>query len=99
MIADEWGPWIPWGGGQSCPVAKGFVIQVEECYRGERRRAALRVDGGVFSSAAWWRTHPFGEAAMILRYRVRTPRGMAVLRRLLKIEVGYAQAPNRRPTR
>lgn len=99
MIADEWGPWIPWGGGLSCPVAKGFFIQVEECHRGERRRVGIRVDDGVFQSPAWRRSHPFGDAAMIVRYRVRAPRGMAALRRLLKIEIGYAQAPNRRPTR
>lgn len=97
MTADEWGPWISWGGGSSCPVAKGFFIQVEESHRGERRRDAIRVDEGVFRSPVWQMTHPFGEAAMVLRYRVRTPYGMAALRRFLKSEIPCAQAPNRRP--
>lgn len=95
---DNWGPWIAWSGGSSCPVPLGTFVQVEKEHHGRRCRAELRIEATAFNSGIWRARSPFGEVPMVLRYRVRAPRGMSLLRRpLTASSIGYAEAPNKRP--
>ncbi len=96
---DVWGPWFPWSGGSSCPVPLGSFVQIEKDHHGRRCRAELRIDSVTFNSPIWRARTPLGKVPMVLRYRERTPRGMALLRsNLASPPFGFAKAPNRRPT-
>jgi hypothetical protein len=77
---DEWGPWIEHDG-RGCPVPNGTIVQVfEQC-------AALGLIGpnvGVSMSGNSWIWQNFPEFTKVICYRVRKPRGMAILEQAIQ---------------
>ena len=78
---DEWGPWIDHDG-RGCPVV-GMVIEFHcKFYGGEEEKHIGRVSRRFASSMVWRSPHAFD----FLRYRIRKPRGMAILEQALQAQ-------------
>lgn len=87
-MSEEWGPWIEHDG-KGCPCV-GAYVHLEAfgmgcflCVAGEDCRAN-GVDPSGPSSAWLWRegNHPVFQE--VVRYRIRKPRGLAILESLLE---------------
>lgn len=84
-MAEEWGPWIDHDG-RGCPLPFGTIAEVTEkavadgpgfC-AGDERTGVIVVICDMIEPWVW------GDAvAHIIRYRVRKPRGMAILEPLI----------------
>lgn len=80
---DEWGPWIDWEGGKPCPVKPGVYLGALQRFRSGDERYA---EGWSHKTRdeAWMQTTSDGHFCMVLRYRIREPRGMKALAGLLE---------------
>ena len=77
---DEWGPWVDHGAGSKCPVDVGLFIEaLHITRRGETPLCRGMVTLNIYNSACWEMADAYGSHAMITKYRIRKPRGMAVL--------------------
>lgn len=84
MSDDEWGPLIEHVPGP-CPVPVGTYVETElRNWEDKTTQWAGRITQKLHGHGAWRATHPYGKCKLILRYRVRKPRGMAILREVLK---------------
>lgn len=80
---DEWGPWIEHTPGP-CPVPVGIYFEVVERNRRlEDTTNSGRCTEKVRRAPHWFEATPYGDYTMIVRYRIRTPRGMKSLTALL----------------
>jgi hypothetical protein len=84
---DEWGPWIEWAGGAPCPIGIGEYIEVVERdrYLHDTRRSG-RATAATVADICWQMMDCYGPKTQIIRFRVRKPRGMQVLREALVTE-------------
>ena len=74
---DEWGPWIEHDG-QGCPVVGQYVQVVAEW-----KDHITGSDGLVVRPGPDWYWRNFPKTWMVRRYRIRKPRGMAILESIL----------------
>ena len=88
MSDDVWGPWVDHDG-MGCPC-EGQYVQVE-CADGELtegvagskcRSEGVNVHRGFLS--AWYWPNGTAEGKRIVRYRIRKPRGLAILQELIE---------------
>lgn len=77
-MTDEWGPWIEHDG-RGCPC-RGFWVQA--AFRSGA--IAEGVAGGFRNGICWdWSIVDRQGAGVLIRYRIRKPRGMEVLERIV----------------
>ena len=81
-MSDEWGPWIKHDG-KGCPCVGEYVHIIadngdDQC--GIPNHTCDAPEYGCFSTWIWdhYTTHP-----RVIRYRIRKPRGMVILEKLL----------------
>ena len=77
-MSETWGPWIEHQSSLCPPVASGVFVEVAE-RDGEHDAAFAEEFGWYWSSCC-----PECKAGDILRYRIRKPRGLAILEGLLE---------------
>jgi hypothetical protein len=87
MGEPEWGPWIEHDG-TGCPCPGEYVMCLFETLPGhlETGEGLAGAAGGWSWDWQWWGKIPPGAADLssrILRYRVRKPRGLAILKNLI----------------
>lgn len=76
-MTDEWGPWIEHDG-KGCPcVGKYVEVEHYHFYHGEARRMIIPCVNGENG----WDNRP--NDSNVIRYRIRKPRGMAILESIL----------------
>lgn len=89
---DDWGPWVEHDG-QGCPVPRGTLGEAElrngtvvpfralcgSVIGGPERPASRRAGSAwIWGSGPYWRLE-------VVAYRVRRPRGMAILREVVEV--------------
>jgi hypothetical protein len=77
VTQDEWGPWIEWSGGKN--PAPGMYVAIE--IRGQWKFGPIG-NPDCDRSEVWAWFHD-GRDDDITRYRIRKPRGMVILEKLL----------------
>jgi hypothetical protein len=83
---DEWGPWLEHDR-NGCPkdVTPGVFIEVEQRRRcGSDERKSGRATTAVCKCPQWHMKDEFGEWCLVLRYRVRKPRAMEMLKHIAR---------------
>lgn len=78
-MTEEFGPWVDHHG-RGRPVPKGTVVEVESVSMFGSRRTTVAIAMADKGSAWDWES---GLVWLVDRYRVRRPRGMAVLDAIL----------------
>jgi len=79
VTQDEWGPWIDWGGGAN--PALGMYVAIE--IRGDWLDDQIPNGNPECDISDVWAWFHDGDDDDIIRYRIRKPRGMVILERLL----------------
>lgn len=87
-MADDWGPWIEHDG-KGCPLAAGTVCRA--IFEGEPGHLSAPTIGTVGANhgyswdwSLWGQTAPDGyRITRIIKYQVKTPRGMVELKTAL----------------
>jgi hypothetical protein len=80
MMSEEYGPWIDHDG-KSCPNLVGHILQCV-VRRDEDTPPVVAGNVDLFASAPWlWAIVPCRYE--IIRYRIRKPRGLVMLERLI----------------
>ena len=74
MTEEQWGPWIEHDG-RGCPCIGEYVQGVGDC--GGVIEAEVKFDGPA------WHWSNAGIFEVVIRYRIRKPRGIVVLESLL----------------
>ena len=88
MEKEEWGPWIEHDG-RGCPVLSGTWVRIQGDYPPDPE---YFFEGEGFCSDGWaWNWSNIGKTTLsgnkcgrVIRYRIRKPRGMAILESLLQ---------------
>lgn len=96
MENEDWGPWIEHDG-NGCPLAIGTVVEAEEGLLPNKVHVHTRIGMVTETSKTpgnppdfynvwhWNEISPedYGQNLLVLRYRIRKPRGMAMLDKVL----------------
>lgn len=82
MLTDEYGPWV-FHDGLGLPVPKGTVVEVRaKNITGLVKSTVSIAVGGEGSAWDWSSIGPL-QPWKVIRYRVRKPRGLMILRALI----------------
>lgn len=102
-MKDEWGPWIEHDG-KPCPCLGEWVRCEMETNPG--KFVVLEARAGSMGAWSWdwkwWGKFPPGErerTARVLRYRIRKPRGLVILREVAREVEDHSPAWVRRKER
>ena len=96
-MSEEWGPWIEHVPGP-CPLKIGEFAQAVNFGRDRvERTTSGRISAKIVQCPAWSERTPFGQWAMVLRYRIRKPRGLTILENLIA-DLPAPSLPDRVPT-
>jgi len=82
---DEWGPWIDHDGA-SCPCVGMTVRVVAANGRDEIGFVTIRAAQAYTSMWIWSSIPPHWWGHRVIRYRIRKPRGMAILEQALQAQ-------------
>ena len=80
---DEWGPWIEHDG-RKCPVVGQFAHMIDVCDIAKDEQHFFGIAGSMGGDSWDWKNSP--QCTRIIRYRIRKPRGMAILEQALQAQ-------------